>query len=90
MQELGVAEIMLAPESHLIGTTLREVDFRSRYGLNVLAIRHRGEPLTTNLGDQTLDFGDTLLVAGGWPEIRRLRDDRENFLCSPCRRSSAN
>jgi len=78
-QELGVAEIMLAPESHLIDATLREVDFRSRYGVNVLAIRHRGEPLTTNLGDQTLDFGDTLLVAGGWPEIRRLRDDRENF-----------
>src|SRR5215467_14098647 len=78
-QELGVAEIMLAPESHLIGATLREVDFRSQYGLNVLAIRHRGEPLTTNLGDRMLDFGDTLLVAGGWPEIRRLRDDRENF-----------
>jgi di/tricarboxylate transporter len=35
--------------------------------------------LTTNLGDQPLDFGDTLLVAGGWAEIRRLRDDRENF-----------
>jgi len=78
-QELGVAEIMLAPESHLIGTTLREVDFGSRYGLNVLAIRHRGEPLTTNLGVQTLDFGDTLLLAGGWAEIRRLREDRENF-----------
>ena len=60
-QELGVAEIMLVPESHLIGATLRELDFGSRYGLNVLAIRHRGEPLTANLGDQTLDFGDTLL-----------------------------
>jgi len=79
LQELGVAEIMLAPESHLIGQTLREVEFSSRYGLSVLAIRHRGVALTTNLGDQPLDFGDTLLVAGGWAEIRRLRDDRENF-----------
>src|SRR5262249_10355160 len=78
-QELGVAEIRLVPESPLLGATLREVDFGSRYGLNVLAIRHRREPLTTNLGDQTLDFGDTLLVAGGWAEIRRLREDRENF-----------
>jgi di/tricarboxylate transporter len=77
---VGVAEIMLAPEAHLIGQTLRETEFRSRYGLSVLAIRHRGEPLTTNLDDQTLDFGDTLLVAGGWAGIRRLRDDRENFV----------
>src|SRR5215831_8524263 len=28
---------------------------------------------------QPLDFGDTLLVAGGWAEIGRLREDRENF-----------
>src|SRR5262249_28614413 len=31
LQELGVAEIMLAPESHLIGQTLRELEFGSRY-----------------------------------------------------------
>ena len=80
LQEVGVAEIMLAPESRLIGETLRETEFHSRYGLSVLAMRHRGEALTTNLDDQTLDFGDTLLVAGGWAGIRRLRDDRENFV----------
>jgi di/tricarboxylate transporter len=78
-QQLGIAEIMLAPESHLVGQTLREAEFESRHRLSVLAIRHRGEPVTTNLGDQPLDFGDTLLVAGGWAEIGRLRDDRENF-----------
>jgi len=79
LQEVGIAEIMLAPESHLIGQTLRELEFESRYRLNVLAIRHRGDPLTTNLGDQPLDFGDTLLVAGDWAEIARMRGDRDNF-----------
>jgi di/tricarboxylate transporter len=78
-QELGVAEVMLAPESRCIGVALREVDFRSQYGLDVLAIRHRGEPMATNLDEQILDFGDTLLVAGGWTSIRRLRDDHANF-----------
>ena len=80
LQEVGVAEIMLAPESKLIGQTLHDVGFSSQYDLNVLAIRHRGERLTTQLEDQTLDFGDTLLVAGGWGEIRRLRDDPEDFV----------
>ena len=80
LQELGVAEIMLAPESKLIGRTLGDVEFRSRYDLNVLAIRHRGEKRTTDLDHQTLDFGDSMLVAGGWGEIRRLRDDAEDFV----------
>jgi di/tricarboxylate transporter len=80
LQEVGVAEIMLAPESKLIGQTLRQAGFSSRYDLNILAIRHRGERLTTQLEDQTLDFGDTLLVAGGWGEIQRLRDEVEDFV----------
>ncbi|MGA8755516.1 MAG: SLC13 family permease [Stellaceae bacterium] len=80
LQEVGIAEIMLAPEAKLIGRTLRDVGFSAQYDLNVLAIRHRGEKLTTQLEDQTLDFGDTLLVAGGWGEIRRLRDDPEDFV----------
>jgi di/tricarboxylate transporter len=70
----------LAPESKLIGQTLRKAMFLSRYDLNVLAIRHRGERLTTELLDQTLDFGDTLLMAGGWAEIQLLRDEVEDFV----------
>lgn len=80
LQEVGVAEIMLAPELKLIGQTLRQVGFSSRYDLNILAIRHRGEKSTAQLEDQTLDFGDTLLVAGGWGEIQRLRDEVEDFV----------
>ena len=79
LQEVGAAELMLAPESRLIGQRLGDLEFRTRYRLSVLAIRHRGQALTTNLVDQTLDFGDTLLVAGDWADIGKLWDDRENF-----------
>jgi hypothetical protein len=80
LQEIGAAEIMLAPESKLIGKPLGDLDFRSRYRLSVLAIRRRGEALTTNLVNQTLDFGDTLLIAGDWADIGKLWDDREDFV----------
>jgi di/tricarboxylate transporter len=80
LQELGAAELMLAPESKLIGKPLGDAEFRSRYHVSVLAIRHRGEPLTANLVNQTLDFGDTLLVGGDWADIGKLWDDRENFV----------
>jgi di/tricarboxylate transporter len=80
LQEIGAAEVMLAPESKLIGKTLGELKFRSRYHVSVLAIRHRGERVTTNLANQTLDFGDTLLVAGAWADIRRLWADDRDFV----------
>jgi di/tricarboxylate transporter len=80
LQEVGVAEVMLAPESKLIGKTLYELEFRSRCHVSALAIRHRGESVTTDVVKQPLDFGDTLLVAGDWADIRRLwRDDHANF-----------
>ncbi len=80
LQQLGAAEIMLAPESKLIGKPLGDLEFRSRYRVSVLAIRHRGEALTTDLPSRSLDFGDTLLVAGDWADIGKLWDDRDDFV----------
>jgi di/tricarboxylate transporter len=80
LQDMGVAEVMLASESKAIGKPLSELEIPSRYRLSVLAIRHRGRPLTENLGQQVLDFGDTLLVGGKWEDIDRLRDERDNFV----------
>jgi di/tricarboxylate transporter len=79
-QDVGVAEVMLAPDSKLIRKTLREIELRSRYRVTVLGVRHRGETETKNLGNQPLDFGDTLLVGGDWTDVGQLWDDRENFV----------
>ena len=80
LQAVGVAEMMLAPDSKFIGQTLEDIQFRSRYNATVLAIRRRGKPLTESLVQTPLDFGDALLVNAGWPEILNLRDERENFV----------
>jgi len=80
LQEVGIAEVMLAPESNLIGRTLQDTQFRSRYNATVVAIHRRGEPITEVLNERKLDFGDALLVSAGWPEILRLRDESENFV----------
>ena len=79
-QEVGVAEVMLAPDASLIGKTLREGQFRSRRGLTVLAIKHRGHVVDGNLIDTPLKFGDLMLVAGGWPLIARLQEDPGEFV----------
>ncbi|MFO1128210.1 MAG: SLC13 family permease [Rhodospirillales bacterium] len=80
-QQIGVAEVMLAPEAPLIGKTLRDAEFRKRRGLTVLAIKHRGKVLPQeNLIDAPLDVGDLILVAGAWPLIARLQNDHEEFV----------
>ncbi len=80
IKELGMAEVLLAPDSELIGQTLRQTAFRSRYDLSVLGIRRRGRPLPGNLIDEKLASGDVLLVAGGWKQIGLLRNDPRHFL----------
>jgi di/tricarboxylate transporter len=75
-----LAEVVLSPTSSLRGKTLRQIDFRSRFGLAVLAIRHRGETLFARLGDVKLDFGDSLLIQGSLDKINLLRRERDFML----------
>jgi di/tricarboxylate transporter len=62
--EINVAEAGLSPRSLLLGQTLRQLDFRRRFGLNVLAIWRDGLPRRTHLQHIPLQFGDVLLVQG--------------------------
>lgn len=74
-----LAEVTLAPNSTSIGKTFSEIDFRSRYGLSVLALRHQNRTLYSRLGDIPLNFGDSLLVQGPVENLNRMRSNR-NFL----------
>jgi len=60
----GLVEAILAPRSPLEGKTLRQLHFREKYGLNVLAIWHQGAARYTDLRDTPLQFGDALLLLG--------------------------
>ena len=75
-----LAEVVLAPSSKLRGESLRDIDFRSRFGLAVLAIRHQGQTLFSRLGDVKLDFGDSLLIQGSVEKINFLRSERDFLL----------
>jgi di/tricarboxylate transporter len=78
--EVGIAEVMLPPDSDLIGRTLRQAAFRTRHGLSVLGVRRGDQPLTGSLAQEQLALGDILLVVGAWKKIRRLRGDSRGFL----------
>lgn len=79
-REVGMAEFSLAPQSDLLGSTLREIKFRTRYGLNVVGIYREGKTIDDKLIDQPMRLGDVLLIVGNWKLIRLLSTDRRNFI----------
>jgi di/tricarboxylate transporter len=74
-QELGMAEVMVPAESKLIGRTVVEANFRSRTGLTAIGFRRGDEAFGTELTEEPLRVGDTLLVVGPWKQIERVRAD---------------
>lgn len=71
--EIEVAEIQLAPT--FTGQTLRQIDFRRRFGLIVLAIQRGGEAVKTRLESLVLEREDRLLVQGPRERLDELRED---------------
>jgi len=71
-EEIGLVETVLSPHSTLVGKTLRELNFRFKYGLSVLAIWREGRAYRSNLRDNPLRFGDALLLYGPRKRLRML------------------
>ncbi|MCP3751543.1 SLC13 family permease [Pseudomonas sp. SBB6] len=79
-QEVGMAEVAVPPGSQLIGKSLLELTFRSRWGLNVVGLRRDQAAIEEQLVEEKLKLGDTLLVIGTWKAIRQLQAQPRDFL----------
>ncbi len=75
--EEGIAEVLILSNSRLVGTTLKELRFRQRYNLTVLAIRRGEELVRDRLNKVRLRFGDLLLVQGPKQSLLGLQTSRE-------------
>lgn len=80
---LNFAEVMLAPHSSLRGKTLKEIHFRRRYNLTVVAVKRSETTRRTNVGDLPLEMGDALLVTGPTESIQALKGQPEWILFAP-------
>jgi di/tricarboxylate transporter len=75
---LPMAEVILLPGSPLVGRTLWGVNFRERYGLQVLGINRKGETLHHRISRTRLQVGDQLLLQGDQETLNSLGKDN-NF-----------
>ena len=85
--ELGLSSVLtesailmegiLGPNSNLIGKSLKELNFRQRFGVLILAVHRKGENLRERFEDVKLAFGDTLLVEGPVDKMHALFAEKD-------------
>ena len=73
----GVAEVLVIANSNLVGSTLKELRFRQRYNVTVLAIRRGQDLVRERMGKVQLKFGDLLLVQGPKQSLLGLQTSRD-------------
>lgn len=69
-QEIGMAELIVSADSDLVGKTVIQSGFRSRYGVSVIGLRRGVKSVQSELKHEVFRVGDTLLVIGPWKSIR--------------------
>jgi di/tricarboxylate transporter len=82
---IKIGEALINPRSEMIGRTLRQVAFRQRFGLTVLAIYRHGQPLRDSLVNLRLRLGDVLLVQGRREDVEALRGGHDLTLLNELR-----
>ncbi len=78
-----LVQTVVAPGAEVIGRTIREVDFRRRFGVVVVALWRQGAELAEEVADVRLRAGDVLVLQGDHEALARVADDRAFLMMVP-------
>ena len=81
--DIGVVEATVAPRAQIAGRTLRQLAFRERHGVQVMALWREGRPRRSDLADVTLREGDALLLQGPREKLHLLGEDPDLVVLTP-------
>ena len=76
----SMAEVMVKPDSRLIGRTLRQIGFRNMRQVVVIGLERRTRMQRRKIDEIPLEAGDILLIQGRRRDILDLRGDRDVIL----------
>jgi len=85
--ERCLIEAVASPRCPIVGKTIRDGRFRSRYNAVVIAVSREGQRLKGKIGDIVLQAGDTLLLEAHPSFVEQHRNSRDFFLVSPLQNS---
>ncbi|GAA0370160.1 SLC13 family permease [Bacillus horti] len=70
--DIVLVEAVIYSGSQMEGLTVKELHLRYKYGVNVLGISRKGEPLTSRMKDVPLQTGDVLLLQGPTSAVQQV------------------
>ena len=82
-QQWGAVEAVVAPRSELVGKTLGQVHFVTKFQLNPVVIFRGETPNEVLLEEMELKEGDSLLMEGPWRRFRILAEKGWLIFCTP-------
>lgn len=77
-----IIEAVVSPSSPMLGKTIKEGNFRSRYDAAVLAVHRHGERVSAKIGEIVLKPGDTLLLLAGDSFFKIWNQSRDFYMVS--------
>jgi di/tricarboxylate transporter len=78
----NLTEVLIKPDSTIVGKTLKSSGFRARFDAAVVGIRREGSELSGKLGDITLLAGDFLVLAVGSDFVERQNLTKNFYIIS--------
>jgi di/tricarboxylate transporter len=87
--ERRLTEAVISTSSPLIGQSIRDASFRTRYEAAVIAVHRNGERVGGKIGEIVLHPGDTLLLQTATGFLRTHRNSPDFFLVSEIGTDSA-
>ncbi|WP_448210869.1 SLC13 family permease [Colwellia sp. MEBiC06753] len=78
----NLTEVVIKPDSSVIGKSLKSAGFRARFDAAVVAIRREGETLSGKLGEIVIRSGDFLVLAVGGDFSSRTNLSKNFFILS--------
>ncbi len=78
--DFHLAELMVVGGSDTLKNTVENINFRTRYGVGILAIHRKGKTMREKIGKIRLKVGDLLLVQGEKESIDLIRSRDNDFI----------
>ncbi|RHU30339.1 MULTISPECIES: SLC13 family permease [Parabacteroides] len=80
IREIGIAEVLLLPDSKLINRAVKDSGFRDKYSVNILGIERGNEYILSDVKDVKMHAGDLLLIQGNWDDIARMSKKQSQWV----------
>ncbi len=78
--DFHLAELMVVGGADALAGTVEQINFRTRYGLGILAIHRKGKTMREKIGKIRLKIGDLILVQGEKDSIDLIRTREDDFI----------